>query len=289
MNIYEFFHSPDIAAHCQSINHQFSPLDMAIMVCLSEKKTLREKHAAYRQIIDEYPDMPIHRSVNFAARDSLHDYLRELIAYEEKVVAAIMATEASTVFQVYGRYRNCAHCFDTWEVDGFFSSFEGAKAAGYEEWDEQEEWDSLRIRKETVDGGENIPSLSVTLDRNGDILDYDYHDWETERMEMPSDIFFHLPVPFVKGDLITFDDDKPYVLRDIPQWEDGYEDFVRGKARDGSDMCAFVFYLRDDILEGDNGPPYMTWEMRYYKTELREQERFLKYLSSFVRNKCQRR
>ena len=28
LDIYEFFHSPDIAEHCKKINHRFNPLEM---------------------------------------------------------------------------------------------------------------------------------------------------------------------------------------------------------------------------------------------------------------------
>ena len=45
MDIYGFMNSPDIAEHCRSIGHEFSPLDMAVLVAMSEK-TIKEKHEA---------------------------------------------------------------------------------------------------------------------------------------------------------------------------------------------------------------------------------------------------
>ena len=84
-SIYDYFESPDIAKHCQSINHEFSPLDMAVIVDRSGKP-LKDKHSAYRAIITDYHDMPIHESLNFEAKDSLHNYLRELISRNERVI-----------------------------------------------------------------------------------------------------------------------------------------------------------------------------------------------------------
>jgi len=82
-NIYKFLRSSDIAEHCEKIGHVFSPLDMAIIIQLSNR-TINEKHDAWKTIISDYPDMPIHKSINFKAKDSLHAFLKELIQYEEK-------------------------------------------------------------------------------------------------------------------------------------------------------------------------------------------------------------
>ena len=45
MNIYDYFHSNDIAEHCKKIGHVFSPLDMAVIIEKSDKP-IRKKHAA---------------------------------------------------------------------------------------------------------------------------------------------------------------------------------------------------------------------------------------------------
>ena len=58
MNIYKYLRSPDIAEHCKDIGKTFSPLEMAIIIQMSNC-TLAEKHEGYRQIISEYPDMQI--------------------------------------------------------------------------------------------------------------------------------------------------------------------------------------------------------------------------------------
>jgi hypothetical protein len=57
VNIYAFFNSPDVAEYCQSIGHSFNAVESAVMINQSDSRTLAEKHAAYRTIIAEYPDM----------------------------------------------------------------------------------------------------------------------------------------------------------------------------------------------------------------------------------------
>ena len=58
MDIYSFIKSPDVARHCEKIGHKFNPLEMAVIVAQSDK-TVKEKHAAWQQIIANYSDMPM--------------------------------------------------------------------------------------------------------------------------------------------------------------------------------------------------------------------------------------
>ena len=43
-NLYEFFNSKDIAAHCKNIGHIFTALEMAYIISRSEYPTLEQKH-----------------------------------------------------------------------------------------------------------------------------------------------------------------------------------------------------------------------------------------------------
>ena len=80
---YDFIPSPDIAEYCESKNSQFTQLDMAIIIAVSEKPQA-EKHAAWRRLIEGYADRPIPGNGWFEARDSLHNYLKERIKHEER-------------------------------------------------------------------------------------------------------------------------------------------------------------------------------------------------------------
>ena len=89
MNIYDFFISQDIADHCQSIGHTFNPVEMAVIIYKSHRPET-EKQAAFHELIEDYPDMLFHKSVDFPVRTSLHDYLRALIDYRKENIAAFM-------------------------------------------------------------------------------------------------------------------------------------------------------------------------------------------------------
>jgi hypothetical protein len=99
-------------------------------------------------------------------------------------------------------------------------------------------------------------------------------------------LFFHLPVPFVKGDIVDFGDDKPRVLTYIPQRDEkNYPEMLLGKNCDGSDMCVAFFYLDEEgLLKENRMPGEWVGETRYYKGELTGQNRFLQHLSEYVKN-----
>ena len=121
MNIYNFLRSPDIAAHCENISHVFNPLEMAVIIDLSEQP-IKEKNMAWSEIVNEYPDMPIHESLNFEAKASLHDFLREQIAWNEERLAEIYEPNHDCVYRpvVY----SCCEIYD--ENMGYYSSAEKA-------------------------------------------------------------------------------------------------------------------------------------------------------------------
>ena len=70
MNQYKYIESPENAAYCEKIGHVFSPLEMAVIIARNHKMTLVDRHTAWKEIMDDYPDMPIPASQGFEARDS---------------------------------------------------------------------------------------------------------------------------------------------------------------------------------------------------------------------------
>jgi hypothetical protein len=289
MNIYDYFLSSDIAEHCQKIKHIFSPLDMAVIICISEK-TLEEKHSAWREIIAEYPDMPIHASINFRAKESLHVYLREFIAREESQVRAFAEPLPGTVF----RFRTYEKGIDSRCESGSFSSIANALKAIYELYDDDQSKasiDRIYIDKETIDDGEK--TVSVKFNFAGKPLDIYTYNTDKNDLDTLDMIFIDVPVPFKKGDLIMganyvgVSNGQPAVLYNLPHWWKignlKYGDFVSGKRGDGFDMLGHIYTIDGGRLTLDHGGCYLRY--KFFKTELKGQDRFLKYLSQYIKNK----
>jgi hypothetical protein len=290
-NIYEFFQSEDIAEHCRKIGHVFSPLDMAIIIDLSDQP-MSKKHRAWQGIIDDYPDRPIHGSFNFEACDSLHTYLKELIVYEDLQVKNFMKKE-DCVYQYeisankkYGHRRSQA-----------YSTFEKAVAALHEDWEREELDPGTRFYIIKVFIDKDI-SDQLCINYDGEIIHVDFSHTYNEESEQADlykfdtldMIFFDQPVPFVRGDLLLFDDydgPKPGVLDWLPHWMSGkftYQDYVAGKNSDGSDMIAYVYFINEDgHIIRDHVSTLHT--LRYCsKDNLIGQDRFLEYLSRYIKS-----
>ncbi|MCL2153158.1 MAG: hypothetical protein FWH57_09430 [Oscillospiraceae bacterium] len=289
MNIYEYLTSPDIAAHCEKIGHVFNPLEMAVIVQLSNKP-IKDKHIAWREIIADYPDMPIHESVNFKARDSLHDYLREFIALEEKAIEHFMSPGKNTIYRYAVNLRSILdnEIVDEW-YSGVYSTYENLWAAFCEHWDVVDDRvTDVKIIKHTLDSDEDFGML---VDLSGNTLDLYYEFYNG--IDILDMVFIHVPVPFEKGDLVTTYDKgighpngRPQVLDWIPQWRGSrhpYEDYLSGKHGDGSDNVAQCYYFDNGHLILDYAI-YGTLCLQYFKGELEGRERFLKYLSKYIKS-----
>lgn len=284
MDIYSFINSPDIADHCRKIGHVFNALEMAVIIAYSEK-TIKEKHAAWREIIADHPDMPIPESNCFDAQRSLHDYLRQVIALDEKWLTEFYAPETGAVYRVIV----CQYGKEKLE-DGCYSTAEQAWTALYDEWKDEEhaDWDwkadgieSVYLIKEQVDVNECPRKLQVNA--NSDALAYIGHkDGYPDSLD---DIFIDLPLPFERGDIITCWD-KVFVLDNVPHWNSGrgkkYEEYLTGPFNDRTDMMGWGLFVSDSgVLYGDHTGVYDYY--RYYRGKLKGVNRLLHYVSLFMK------
>lgn len=82
MNIYDYFNSPDIAAHCASLNKQFKPWEKQVLIAMSHRPA-RERLAAYRALLPEAENAFVPENDRFDSLD-LHQYLLNMLDYEEE-------------------------------------------------------------------------------------------------------------------------------------------------------------------------------------------------------------
>lgn len=282
MDIFHYFCSPDIVAYCKKIDHVFNPLEMAVIVANSSK-TVKEKHAAWRQIISEYPDMSIHESFNFNAQKSLHKYLYEYITWQENWLANFNIPDEMAIYQAMaqGEYDYC----------GCFSTFNNALQSLYMR-NEDYKIESIIIKKEYID--RYLWNNTILINSDREVIDYYCFDpnqcYELPHPDTLDMIFIHIPVPFEEGDIVEYKG-KPYVLASLPHWDEPrYADFISGKTGDGSDMIADLYFIDEHgQLSRDWGPPFYYWKLKHFRGELQGQERFFKYLSNHLKSKDEKR
>jgi len=86
MDIYSFIRSKDVATHCRNIGKTWNTCEMAVIIDRSNL-TIADKHAAWLELIEHYPDMPaIMPNYHEANFDSVHKMIAERIDYDQHAI-----------------------------------------------------------------------------------------------------------------------------------------------------------------------------------------------------------
>ncbi|MCL2187953.1 MAG: hypothetical protein FWB87_04235 [Defluviitaleaceae bacterium] len=281
MDICSFINSTDVAEHCRKIGHIFNSLEMAVVIAISEKPT-KEKHEAWKAIISDYPDMPIPESHSFEARESLHMFLQEQIAWEEKEIANFYESTPNAVYRPcvrwYGKYGS--HEIVPVYNMGCFSTVEKAWEKICDKWDfDVDRIYSISITKEYTDD-HNVEAL---FSEKREFLHFNHFPIGCPgELDM---IFIHIPLPFKKGDLLEHEG-IPFILDNLPHWSENrglsYEEILSGEHTDGSDMSGWGLYATEDgYVYGNHTALY--YGFSYFKGKLRNNEYILHYVNLFMK------
>jgi hypothetical protein len=148
-------------------------LDAACVIYRSDKP-LAEKLVAYQMLIDEFPDMPVHKNMDWDRHESMHEYLRGLILYETNAEKVLKTAESGVIYQgevslandpYYGTYPTAPHSEYQLTLDELLK-----------DWSENEyrkglrSCDRLIVKKIAIDG--DRPAIaSARHDIKGNIID----------------------------------------------------------------------------------------------------------------------
>jgi hypothetical protein len=295
VDMYDYFVSKDIANYCKKIGHRFNPLEMAVIVAHSDHKSREERHMGWRQIIEEYPDMPIPGRPWFDARDSLRDSLLDQIAWEEKWIADFY-TPGEDILYYSSSSGYCFSVEKAWDCIKDREFYKSYGDIGIEKGEMYTFSDKFVVSRNRINGSDD--RTWVHLNTNGDVA----HFSGLDSLECPCNLFHYhidLPVPFEMGDLLTLPDDlvmlrgkKPFVLKEELLWrKPEYGGFLSGKT-DKWDGRAYLYYSMDGHSGGlkleQSEKVDDIWRLRYFKGELEGHDRFLGYLSQHIKNGCDR-
>ena len=285
MDIYDFFNSPDVAEYCQSTGKTFNALESAVMISQSYIRTLAEKHAAYRTILAEYPDMESPKILRRGSVSSVHKALKSVLAHEERVLEKFLTPETGAIYQLRIKYRN----YDN-DSTGLFTSYERALSDALELSKRNENIRRLEIYKHYPDSENRIEADISLSGKIMDIKDYGVALKNFEKEFMYDcyhclDQYIDVPVPFKRGDLVELDDrgyrwwqGNVFVLSD-PYRKDHTKLLIEG---DICDMNPIFFFEREGLLYCDWGFFYP--DLRYCRRELEGEKRILKYLGHFKKD-----
>ena len=287
MDILRFINSKDIREHLKAINYEFNSLEAVWLIYQCRNATIEEKHAAWRELIRTMPDCKIPERMNTNPHDSLHNYLRKYIDYEENIFDEYFTSTENWIYTVEWLEQ------DTWfSSDKLYKTFEKAQQELLEEFKDWERKYIYRITKQKLESKQYI---TVYFDKNNEPYGYGICEYPEELTEILYGVFdglwFDFPTPFKKGDILCqYDLDGketsgfcrgPFVMKGITP--DDVRDWTR-KDGDTSDMNAWGYFQDPDgTVYYEVMHNYMNLE--YYHGELTGKRRILKAFSSFFKDK----
>ena len=98
MKINDFVNSHDIREHLEKIGYQPSALEAAWLVWQSKNHTLKEKHAAWLEIIDNTENCAIPAGLHDLSQESLHYFLYRYEQIEISLTSAFFKEDPNAVY-----------------------------------------------------------------------------------------------------------------------------------------------------------------------------------------------
>lgn len=310
MNIFDYFHSRDIADYCKSIGHIFNPIEMAYIVDMSDK-TIKEKNFAFQDIIDNYPDMQFHESVDFNVKTSIYAYLRALIEYRTELIKIFEdPTNTSKVYYTISKYDAFIMGFDEKNYKKLVFANVKELMAFIRPYMDRYNLKRLGIIRGMTKKHSDL--VIVHYNYNGEPTEIinNYHlnkKYELAKIipEGPGalhTLFVHIPIPFKEGDIVSsVYDCAPCVLKSLPHFAKEYIKLESGAKykghifEDRPDFAVYYFLNQNGVLEDSfphshnikspyaNGFGYSVLKLEHYREPLKPKEKVLLELSNYIK------
>lgn len=282
MDIIRFINSRDIREYLRKCDYQFTALEAAWLIYRCRSATIKEKHAAWQELIRTMPDCAVAERPNTVPQSSLHQFLREYIRTEDEILERFFREEEHAIYNC--EVRECS----MWNPIGkFYDSFQKClKAYTDLHWEKMK----FKITKQIVNRGQ---STDVIFSSDNEPLEFDT-DWYPECGDdilfgVFGGLWFDFPTPFKKGDILC--DPKlsemesdglcpgAFVMLDNSSQNASENTRLYG---DESDMnvCGY-FQNMDGTIYHEVMSNYM--DLEYYRGELSGKKRILKALGNYVK------
>lgn len=105
MDIFRFLNSKDIREHLKQLGYSFTAPEAAFLVWQCRSVTLKEKMAAWREIIRTMPDCSMEERLNMDKMPSIHGFLEQYITLMERLLENFHC-EVHAVYSYSGSYQD---------------------------------------------------------------------------------------------------------------------------------------------------------------------------------------
>ena len=311
INIYDYFNSRDIAAHCRKIDHTFTATETAYLIWHSNHHTLADKHKAWREVINSLPDEDFHSSWYDSAKQTLHSFLEDYMHLQSEFIEDFCETKENHIYtySTLPKYHD-QYCSANIAFDSYKACLEALRIYELRN-DIHDEIAKVMITRQKVYSTaialrEAQMPEHIIFDKHLEILDIEPDfDADGKRLFAPIhgfyDMWVVIPTPFCKGDIVadvnTYVDGTqrhlPFILDRIPYWKKGA---VNGIDSWNEANCLLHTDLGwTDMQEGvlfQDGKGEIYWDhafhylnLEYYRDELKGMEKLLRAVSDAIQGK----
>lgn len=296
MNEYSLINSKAIREHCKKLGHRFNTEELAVLIYRNKTMSIDEKIGAYKELINDYPDMPVIERINCKHYDSVKDMIQKEIQ-RLKELRQEMQKESVNMIYTYEVFYIKSQRFE--ESNNLYKNYDEVCQAVFQELkldmdnailhDVLNEMLMIRIIKRSLDRNEKRIIEEYIVENDNNIKLININDTE-EKLDI-NNIFLNIPTPFKKGDILvsfasnlynfgTFFDNGKYVF--VLDWLCTWEEESQKKDKQSWVGKGYMLF-QNDKLECNYQYDYDNWE--YFDGELQGVERILKAISSFIQGK----
>ena len=281
MDIYRYLESSkDVKAYCREIGKTWNTYEMALIIGHSDQ-TRNERLAAWRELIDSYPDMPDPNN----QFESVHNELARMIELEERELAAFKTSEPGAYYKISKRKHKYESFEDAFEAAKKMCADGKGKTLNLQKIYTQPDDGSLNIQVQMGQDG-NVESLSFCCNELEDYIrifpDYtEEHQRTYSRFyQGQSYVVIDIPNPFKRGDILVSPHNKDcFFLIDSPI---NGKSHILGPGASGEQTSGWGYYVNENgCLYGDHTNGYEFYN--YYQGKLKSENRLLYYVGRYFK------
>lgn len=304
LDVLDFVDSLAVRAHWEKNGWNPPPIEASFIIWNSHKRTIAEKHTAWRNLIETTPDAIFPKHMSYLAGRSLHAFLEAYMRIQERLLDDLRSSEP--------REACCwivQKCEVSYRGDAYVRpSFERAvrklrDCIDEEDWELKDDRFILTKRYFADDSDEGDYDSDVSVLVSPDLEPIAFVDDRSPRLTQEEkdvlwpgfeDMWFNFPLPFKRGDLLVhhpgiYGDESRFVLDhdatlDPARNDDARTLRLREEHGDYTDMLVYghtvdeesgVVWFRSDFHD--------LLSLEPYDGDLRGFERKLEPLSRFSR------
>lgn len=227
LDVLDFVDSPAVRAHWEKIGWNPSPIEASFIIWNSHKRTIAEKHAAWRSLIETTPDAIFPKHMLYLAGGSLHAFLEAYMRIEEQLLDDLRSSEPGEACCWIVQKRKVRYRYDAYVRPSFERAIRKLRdCIDEEDWGLKDDRFILTKRYFADDSDKEDYDSDVSVLVSPDLEPISFVDDRSPHLTQEEkdilcpgfeDMWFNFPLPFKRGDILVhhsriYGDESHFVL-----------------------------------------------------------------------------